>query len=102
MRFLLRLLRKTAMLLLAVVVTIVLVRAFASRRKPDLKPWHTVHLESEFTAEDSRGATFGDYLEAEEEVFRELDARVHSALTPEDRTAFNRFYRGIIEAAGPA
>lgn len=94
MRLPLRLLRKTVVLLLTVAVTIILVRAFDSRRKPDLKPWHTVHLESEFTAEDSRAATFADYLEIEDRVFRELDSRVYSALLQEDQTAFNRFHRG--------
>ncbi len=69
MRLLLKLLRKTAILLLAVVATIILVRAFDSRRKPDLKPWHTVHLENEFTAEGFRGETFADYLEIEDQVF---------------------------------
>ena len=94
MRFLLRLLRKTVILLLAVTATIILVRGLDSRRKPDLKPWHTVHLESEFTAEGFRGETFADYLEIEDQVFRELDSRVYSVLSPEDKTAFNRFHRG--------
>ncbi len=89
-----RFLGRVALLLLAVAATIVLVRAFDSRRKPDLKPWHEVHLEREFTAEGFEGGTFADYLEIEERVFRELDAKVCSALSPEDETAFNRFYRG--------
>jgi alpha-beta hydrolase superfamily lysophospholipase len=93
-RAFLRLLARAALLLLAVAATIVLVRAFDSRRKPDLKPWHEAHLESEFTAEGFEGGTFADYLGTEEQVFRELDAKVYSALSPEDETAFNRFHRG--------
>jgi len=95
-RTLLRLLERAALVLLAVVTTIVLVRAFDSRRKPDLKPWHKAHLESEFTAEGFAGTTFRDYLKVEKRVFEELGRKVYSAVPASDETAINRFYRGSV------
>jgi alpha-beta hydrolase superfamily lysophospholipase len=83
----------------AVLATIVLVRAFDSRRKPDLKSWHEVRLEREFTVESFRGKSFDDYLGVEGQVFEELDGKVYSAVLPEDRTVLNRFHRG--SAANP-
>jgi alpha-beta hydrolase superfamily lysophospholipase len=93
-RFLTRLLVRIVVILAVVAATIVLVRAFDSRRKPDLKPWHNVPLESEFRAETFEGTTFDDYLAVEEGTFRELDEKVYAAGGPDGRRTLNRFHRG--------
>ena len=43
----------------------------ALERRPDLEPWHTVHLDEEFTA-DSSVASFDEYLDLEDLLFLEL------------------------------
>jgi alpha-beta hydrolase superfamily lysophospholipase len=91
---------RAVFLAVAVLATIVLVRAFDSRSKPDLKSWHEAPLEREFTVESFRGKTFDDYLAVEKQVFEELDEKVYAAILPEDRTVLNRFHRG--SAADPA
>ena len=51
-RWLFKWLIRLSVIVVAVVVTIYVVRAFDSRRLPDLKPWHTVVLENEFRADE--------------------------------------------------
>ncbi len=76
-RYLLRFSMKLALWAVAIVVTIVLVRAFDSRLLPDLKPWHTAEFEAEFTAEDEEGgASYAEFLAREERVFAELESKV--------------------------
>jgi len=91
---------RAAYLAAVVFVTIMLVRVFASRHKPDLKSWHDAPLEREFTVESFQGKTFDDYLAVEKQVFEELDEKVYAAVLPEDKTDINRFHRG--SAADPA
>jgi alpha-beta hydrolase superfamily lysophospholipase len=93
-RLALKVLARAAVAVLVIAATIVLVRAFDSRRLPELKPWHEVRLESEFTDEDFSGSTFTDYLEVEERVFEELEEKVSSAVPAADEVSHNRFYPG--------
>lgn len=99
-RVLTKLICRAAFLVVAVAATIVLVRAFDSRSKQDLKSWHEARLEREFTVESFRGKTFDDYLAVEKQVFEELDEKVYAAILPEDRTVLNRFHSG--SAADPS
>ena len=45
---------RAAFLSATIIATIVLVRAFDSRRQPDLKPWNEARLARELTAESFR------------------------------------------------
>jgi alpha-beta hydrolase superfamily lysophospholipase len=62
------------------------------QNRPDLKVWHTVELDEEFTA----GAvdTFDAYLDLEGHLFDQLDTEVIDRIEPEDRLAINRYHRG--------
>jgi alpha-beta hydrolase superfamily lysophospholipase len=90
----LKVLTRAAAALLLIAATIILVRAFDSRRLPELKPWHEVRLDSEFTAENFSGSTFAEYLRVEERVFEELEKKICSAVPPADEVSHNRFYPG--------
>lgn len=92
-RLTLKALMRAAVAAVLIAATIVLVRAFGSRRLPELKPWHEVRLENEFTSENFKGSTFSDYLEVEARVFDELEKRVCSVVPHADEVAYNRFYR---------
>jgi pimeloyl-ACP methyl ester carboxylesterase len=81
-----RILRKTLWGLAIVVVSIVVLRAFDSRRLPDLSPWHELRMTGEFAAHADSGS-FDDYLEAERAVF----GRVDTMLEANAETATLRF-----------
>lgn len=79
----------------AVLVTLAVGKGLAALRLPDLKPWHSVRLSSEFTAQDLDSTpALADYLQMEERLFAELDAKVTARLPPGDRLAMNRYYEG--------
>jgi alpha-beta hydrolase superfamily lysophospholipase len=56
---------------------ILVVGILAQRSKPDLGPWHTAKLRTEFGADDAReGFGWAHYLELENELYRDLAAEV--------------------------
>jgi len=79
---------------LSVAVLVYLVRAFDSRKLPDLEPWHRTKLEAEFRAGDADPiATVEGYLAREARLFEELAQRLEHSATQEGQR-FNRFERG--------
>ncbi|MCK5668543.1 MAG: hypothetical protein KAI15_05615, partial [Gammaproteobacteria bacterium] len=72
--------------------SIVLVRAFDSRSLPDLRPWHRISLNSEFTESKSdQIESLSDYLELEERVFQELDTSIYKKVEPENQFILSRY-----------
>jgi alpha-beta hydrolase superfamily lysophospholipase len=76
------------------VAVMIVVFVVQLERRPDLKIWHTVELDAEFTAEKAKN--FEDYLSTEARLFKQLDERVYSRIEPEDRRLINRFHRGSL------
>ena len=75
--------------------TVVLLRAFDSRRLPDLRAWHRFAPPSELAAGDlTADFTLADYLRREEAALREVRRDVEDRLRPEDRTRANRYFEG--------
>ncbi len=75
-------------------VAVVLYARFL-RGGPDLEPWHTTHLRSEFTAAQSDEVrTLDDYRKLEERLYAELQVRVLDRVGSEDGNPFNRFSGG--------
>jgi len=66
--------------------------------RPDLKVWHTVDLDAEFTADGAE--SFEDYLSIEARLFKQLDERVYARIEPEDRRLINRYHRGSLSDPG--
>jgi alpha-beta hydrolase superfamily lysophospholipase len=94
-RRLLRLVLRLIKWIAVILVTVYLVRAFDSRRGPELELWHTVSLEEEFRADDLTDATtLADYLAAEERLFQELDREVYAHVTPTPDNAISRYTPG--------
>jgi alpha-beta hydrolase superfamily lysophospholipase len=80
---------------LIVVVTIVLVRAFDSRSKPPLEKWHGV-LASEVRASDlGPGVGLSDYVRREDKLFDEMQRTI---LVPGPVDARNRLNRYAAES----
>lgn len=78
----------------AAVIAVVVLRAFAARRKPPLRVWHHP-LPGEFRASDAKSTTtLAAYLAIEDRLMRELDQTVYSApIAAEDKNAANRYWR---------
>jgi hypothetical protein len=62
-------------------------------RRPDLDPWHTIHLDEEFTA-SGPVESFDEYLALEGRLFSQLDDWVYAAVPAESPSAINRYDRG--------
>ena len=73
-------------------VAILLLWSFESRNKPELMPWHTASLKSEFSHWDKdRPVDLKGYLELEERLLTELKSKVAARGARGDNPGFNRF-----------
>jgi alpha-beta hydrolase superfamily lysophospholipase len=73
--------------------TVALVRVWAARRLPDLKPWHTVVPQKELIAAELNDRfTLSDYFAREAELFSEVAERIETQVPSEDRTKTNRYF----------
>jgi alpha-beta hydrolase superfamily lysophospholipase len=77
----------------AIVLTIMLVRAFDARELPALESWQKVDLKEEFHA-GTPLADFRAYLELERRLFEEMDRRVHVDRVADGESPLNRYLRG--------
>ena len=70
--------------------------AFASRRLPELQPYHTVELDGELHAGDDGAAdmTFEAWLALEDALFAELDEKVYVQPTKRAERSVRRYVRG--------
>jgi alpha-beta hydrolase superfamily lysophospholipase len=97
--FLPRWLRRAAILVAVILLTIVGLRLWESSRPPYLKPWHRFVPPSELHAAEMRESfTLEDYLHREDQVFREVHEQVEERLAPEDRTLSNRYFAGSLSS----
>jgi alpha-beta hydrolase superfamily lysophospholipase len=81
----------------SLVVTVLLVAAFASRSMAPLQVWHLAKLPSQFHAADIEKMNgLDDYLAREERLFGELDELVYDRVDARDRYPFNRYFRGSL------
>ena len=88
-----------AMVLAALLAfTVLLAWAFESRSMPALKIWHTVHLDSEFTARDATPqSTLRDYLDQEARLFDELREKVYQRVEATDALSYSRYRAGGVQ-----
>ena len=75
------------------VITLLSVGIYTLNQKPDLKVWHTAHLDEEFTVK-SEVTSFSDYLTLENRLFTQLEKKVLDQIQPEDKQPINRYHRG--------
>jgi len=77
-------------LIVAVIVSLWVYRAYLARSLPDLQIWHTYELESEFRAGDfPEGISYQEYAALERRLFDELDSVVYSSSSSQG--LFNRY-----------
>lgn len=91
MRFLSRL-AAVAAIIVAVIATIWLVRAFEARNLPELKLWHQASLVNEFTVDDyPDGLSLEAYFELEERLMQEFETQVVAQVPPANRKFLSRY-----------
>lgn len=83
MQSLFRLLSRTAIVIGAIILVVYVVRAFDSRRFPDLGPEFRIHFASEFSASDESDTDWRAYLQIEDELADELDRKIDPDLRPD-------------------
>ncbi len=81
------------------VITAIIFLVVVLNGRPDLKVWHEVKLDEEFTRKSDVG-TLGEYLELEDRLFAELEEEVYGEIEEEDRRALNRYHVGSLSDPG--
>ena len=84
-----------AVILVSIVLTIMLVRAFDARGLPDLQPWHTTVFSEEYRATSTDSdLSLKEYLEREDRLFEALDKKVHAISHGDPDKSLNRYVKG--------
>jgi alpha-beta hydrolase superfamily lysophospholipase len=94
-RFAKRLLKISLHVISGGFITLLVLAVVYLDRQPDLKIWHTVNLDAEFT-QSSPIENFTDYLALEKRLFAQLKERVYDQISPEDQVPINRYFQGSL------
>ncbi|WP_295391678.1 alpha/beta hydrolase [uncultured Thiodictyon sp.] len=89
---LITLLKWATVLILAVAVTFLGVRAYDAQQGAPLEPWHTF-VPHELSADELDQADWAKYLEVEKTIFEEIRVNVTQRLAPEERIPANRYFQ---------
>ncbi len=86
---------RVAIVVVSIVLTIMLVRAFDARRLPDLQPWHTAVFAEEYhaTSMDS-DLSLKEFLEREDRLFESLDRNIYSKTHANPNASLSRYVKG--------
>ena len=87
------LLKGTALVLGASLLTLLGVRAWNAHRAPDLDLWHTF-VPEELTGKEIAATDWSGYLAAEDRIFEAVRNEVTDQLPEEARTLSNRYFAG--------
>lgn len=88
-----RLVKRAALLVAAIAITLLAVRIYDTQSGPPLELWHTF-APVELTADELDQADWGRYLAAEQAIFDAVRAEVTAKLDAEDRIPVNRYFEG--------
>jgi alpha-beta hydrolase superfamily lysophospholipase len=89
----LRCLKRGAVLLAVIAITLIAVRIYDTQRGPPLELWHT-HVPTEMSPDELDRADWNRYLVAEQAIFDDVRAEVTAKLEVEDRIPVNRYFEG--------
>jgi alpha-beta hydrolase superfamily lysophospholipase len=89
----LRLLKRGALLLGAIAITLIVLRIYDTQRGPPLELWHT-HAPPEMSADEIDQADWNQYLAAEQAAFDDVRAEVTGKLGAAERVPVNRYFEG--------
>jgi len=92
-RWFLRNLKRAAVLVAVIALTLLTVRVVDVLHGPPLQLWHK-HAPPELTVKQLDGATWADYLKAEQAAFDDVRVNVTDKLKAAQRQASNRYFDG--------
>lgn len=87
----LRMLKRAALLLAVILITLLAIRVYDTQRGRPLGPWHT-YVPHELSIKELDHAGWAEYLKAENEILDSVKMEVTEKLAPEDRIAANRYF----------
>ena len=90
---LMKMIRRTALLLAVIVVTLLAVRVYDLQRGAPLEPWHTF-VPHELKTKAIDDANWADYLKAEDRIFADVLHEVSQKLDAGERIPVNRYFEG--------
>ena len=88
-----KLLRRSALLLVVIIVGLLAFRIYDTQRGPPLEPWHT-YVPHELTGKALDHADWTDYLKAEDKIFADVKRHVSQILDADERIPINRYFEG--------
>jgi len=77
----------------SILAGVLALRVLQSERQPDLAPWHT-WAPRELDVGELDKADWQTWLTREDEIFREVDARMREKIEPGERIPSNRYFDG--------
>jgi alpha-beta hydrolase superfamily lysophospholipase len=80
-------------------VTLIVVAVAFLENRPDLKLWHAVHLDAEYTA-GSTVTNWEEYLSLENRLFEQMAHQVMDRIPQADRGPIRRYHRGSLSDPG--
>jgi alpha-beta hydrolase superfamily lysophospholipase len=89
----LRIVKRAALLVVAIAITLMAVRIYDTQRGPPLELWHT-YAPIELSADELDEANWGRYLAVEQAAFDDVQAEVTAQLDAEERVPINRYFEG--------
>jgi len=89
----LRILKRGAVLLAVIAITLIAVRIYDTQRGPPLELWHT-YAPTELSADELENVDWSQYLAAEQAIFDDMRVEVTAELEAEDRIPVNRYFEG--------
>jgi alpha-beta hydrolase superfamily lysophospholipase len=89
----LRIVKRAAVLVALIAITLMAVRIYDTQRGPPLELWHTF-APIELGADELDEADWDRYLAAEQAAFDEVQAEVTTNLDAEERVPINRYFEG--------
>ena len=89
----LKVIKISVLVLVLLIIAALGLRAWYSKRGPELAVWHT-YVPREMTIEEMNTGDWNDYLKAESRIFEDMRVNVVEKLSPEERVPSNRYYEG--------
>ena len=84
-------LKRAALLLAVILITLLAIRVYDTQRGRPLGPWHT-YVPHELSIKELDHAGWAEYLKAENAILDSVKMEVTEKLAPEDRIAANRYF----------
>ncbi|WP_170116054.1 alpha/beta hydrolase [Brenneria roseae] len=88
-----RVIKRGAIILAVVAITLLVIRIYDTQRGPALAPWHT-YVPDELSAEQLDKADWTAYLQAEDTLFQQINQHVTQELDEDEQRPINRYFSG--------